>query len=156
MNTVSSSMVIFSHFSYFSPPVHSNAYLLLCRTMYSTVDSPAVSSREFYLHNDVTFSPVSCVYVRYSSILQQGEVNVGDKTCYRDKVSVHLAFWVVELPCLSQTRVLWQFFYIGSCMLDSSNWNWTTVTQGCKVRTSCFVTMLFFYYYAACVQGIAA
>ena len=121
---------------------------------------PAVSSREFYLHDDVTFSPFSaildaCVHVRYSSILQQGEVNVGDKTCYRDKVSVHLAFWVVELPCLSQTRVLWQFFYIGSCMLDSSNWNWTTVTQGCKVRTSCFVTMLFFYYYAACVQGIA-
>ena len=51
-----------------------------------TVDSPAVSSREFYLHDDIMFSPVSaildaCVYVRYSSILQQGEVNVGDKTC---------------------------------------------------------------------------
>ena len=55
-------------------------------------DSPAVSSREFYLHDDVTFSPVSaildaCVHVRYSSILQQGEVNVGDELATEPKLA---------------------------------------------------------------------
>ena len=66
------------------------------------------------------------VYVRCSSVLQQELF-----TCYTDKRSIHLVCWVVELPCLSQTHLLWQFFYTGRM----------TVTQECKVRT-CFVNPL--------------
>ena len=79
------------------------------------------------------FHHFGCVYVRDSFILQQEKVTVGDKTFYRDKGNVHLAYGVVELPCLSETHV---FLYAGSCRLYQ-NWNLTTVTQGYyKVRTT--------------------
>ena len=62
-------------------------------------------------------------------------------TCFRNERSIHLACWVVEFACLSQTRVLWQLFYTGSCRLQSSKWIRTTVTHRCKVRTTLFANM---------------
>ena len=84
-----------------------------------SVESPAVSSREIYLHDDVTFSHFSaisdaCVYVWYSCISQQGEVTVGDKNLFQRQkkpTSCLLGGWIclpISNPRAMATFLHWQ------------------------------------------------
>ena len=69
-----------------------------------------------------------CVYVRYSCILQQ---ELLETTLATQTKEAYILFAGLLNCRLSQTHLLWQFFYTGRM----------TVTQECKVRT-CFVNPL--------------